>query len=324
MKSFGYQLPSCEVVEIPYYFSHYQFEDIIGEGAHAVIIRAKDVRNGKLVACKLNYRKFLSDEGILTMFEKELRINMRLKHPYIVPIHDVIYKEDSIITVMDFYKYGDLLNVLAMTNLNEIEVLEIVKKVLEALCYLHQRGIAHRDIKPENIVLDDERNPVLIDFGYCTEQKSGLSSTLCGTLSYMAPEEIIGQDYDAMKADIWSLGVTIFVITTRNFPFKSQHPRAMLREIQNVDNILRESVSSKLYILLSQMLVIDPTKRKTAEELYELFKVKQNPLSIARASTKPNKLNVKSHLIQARDVKIIKPRAISRSTVFSSNKSHGI
>ena len=322
-----YQFASNETVKIPVNFSHYQFKDIIGEGTTAIVILAVDTKNGKTVACKLSYRKFLNDYGALATFEKELRIHKRLNHPSIVPILDIIYEEDVIITVMNYYKLGDLMGVIATTNLHEMEILDISKKIIEALCYLHQRGIAHRDIKPENIVLDDKRNPILIDFGICTEQKSSLSSTLCGTMSYMAPEELIGDKYDAIKSDIWSLGVTLFVIATKHFPFKSHHPRTILMEMQNIDNILKETVRGKLYELLSKMLVLDPNQRKTAEELSTLFSENSNHFNLTRANTKLNRMSYKNTILdpsngemQVRDktfcVRIIKPRVLSRSGYF--------
>ena len=231
---------------------------------------------------------------------------------------------------MDYYRLGDLLDIMGSSRLPEMEVIEISKKLIDALCYLHARGIAHRDIKPENIVLDTTRNPVLIDFGLCTDQISCLSATMCGTMFYIPPEELQNHKYDAKKADVWSLGITIYVIATGTFPFTSENPKNMLKEMENMDFILKKSVNHKIYRFLSQMLVVDPEERKSAEEIKNSFSKQTNQFLISCANTKPNKLKYfKQSILPAscdrlhmRDtpffVRIAKPQVLSRGSLFNS------
>ena len=271
MEVVKYQFASDEIVDIPIHFSHYEYNDIIGQGTYAVVIKAIDLKKGNFVACKLSFRKFLENPVILNKFERELRIHKRLNHPNIAKIIDVIYLKDVIITVMDYYKQGDLLSIVSKMVLHEYEVMEISKKLIDALCYLHERDIVHRDIKPENIVFDTRRNPVLIDFGLSNEQNHDASTTICGTMLYMSPELLLNKEYDAKKADIWALGITIYVIATRTYPFTSDNPRTMLREMRTLEENLKESGGNKICLLLSQMLAFDPNQRKTAEELKKTF-----------------------------------------------------
>ena len=105
-----YKFAEDEMVEIPVHFSHYEYDSVIGQGTYALVIKAIDLKNGNPVACKLNFRKFLSDPRVLNKFEKELRIHKRLIHPNIATIIDIVYLKDVIITVMSYYKLGDMFN----------------------------------------------------------------------------------------------------------------------------------------------------------------------------------------------------------------------
>ena len=318
MEVVEYKFRPNETVNIPVHFGHYQYLEVIGHGSFAVVIKAMDLKNKKKVACKLSFRKYLNNPIILSKFEKELRIHKRLDHPNIAPILEILYLDDVIITVMNFYHYGDLYNVMERRKLNEYEILEIAKKLVDALCYLHERGVAHRDIKPENIVLDSAWNPVLIDFGLCTEQKSCLSQTICGTLFFLPPEIINDDEYDAMKADIWSLGITIYVLLTKRYPFSKSNPKVVREEIQHIDMILKSSLGQNMYELLSKMLVVDPSQRKTAQELKVEIDKYLNQFYIPVSKTKPNELKYKritpqiSGKITIKDdyfaVRITKPR----------------
>ena len=293
MEVVEYKFSPDDTVSIPVHFGHYEYIEVIGNGSFAVVIKAMDLKNKKKVACKLSFRKFLKDPNVLSKFEKELRIHKRLNHPNIAPILDIIYMDDVIITVMNYYNYGDLYNVMDTRQMSEYEILEISKKLVDALCYLHERGVAHRDIKPENIVLDSAKNPVLIDFGLCTEQRSCLSSTICGTLFYLPPEQLINEEYDAMKADIWSLGITIFVLATRRYPFSQSNPGVILEEVEHIDMIMKSTLSPNMYELLSNMLAIDPRQRKTAKELYVILEKFLHKLFIPISKTRPNGLKYK-------------------------------
>jgi serine/threonine protein kinase len=99
----------------------------------------------------------------------------------------------------------------------------IIRGIVSAVSYLHREGISHGDLKPENIVLMKDGGVKLIDFGYCKEMQFGLDSDKWGTLAYASPELLRRGIYDTRKADSWSLGILLFVITTKTFPYASSH-----------------------------------------------------------------------------------------------------
>lgn len=279
-------------LDIPVHFGHYEYVDVIGSGSFAIIVEAKDLKTGKSVACKFCYRRFLNDLGILQRFENELRIQEKVSHPNIAPILEVLYLKDVIITVMEYYRWGDLLDMITSMRISEADSIQIAKQLIGALAYMHERGIVHRDIKPENIVLNAFMNPLIIDFGLSTDLNTDSLQTYCGTCFYLPPEIIKGDAYDGKKADIWSLGITIFVVATGTPPWRSNNPNVILKEMENINAILKTSVGRRISNLLSRMLVIDPAKRASAQELMTMFSEREEHGIVAMANLlKPKSFN---------------------------------
>ncbi len=109
---------------------------------------------------------------------------------------------------------------------------KIFKQLTKSLAYMHDLHIAHRDIKLENIILDEDLNPKLIDFGFSTcIQPSDKVKIFCGTPSYMAPEVVERREYRGETADIWALGVLLFVSLTGIFPFKGATDEELFKKI---------------------------------------------------------------------------------------------
>jgi serine/threonine protein kinase len=134
-------------------------------------------------------------------------------------------------------------------------------------------GIAHRDIKLENLVFDKDMTPKIIDFGFSTgiDKENYLRCTHCGSLAFVPPEFFTSFAYDAKKADIWSLGITIFVMIAGYFPWNPEEDgKNVLRQIYHWDCVIPESFPKAIKTLLSRMLVKDPLNRATTEELLSL------------------------------------------------------
>ena len=143
--------------------------------------------------------------------------------------------------------------------------------VVDALIYLHDLNISHRDLKLDNILLDELYSPKLTDFGlsrYCQRDRHGnvmLASTHCGTESYMAPEVLQKKRYDPMKADVWSLGVCLFVMLADCYPFDRRDQFTMLKKMYTKDwsfpPRVRGAISHLCLNLLSKMLEPNPDRR---------------------------------------------------------------
>ena len=133
---------------------------------------------------------------------------------------------------------------------------------------MHANQVAHRDLKPQNILLDDENNVKIADFGLSNIMKDGIYLySSCGTLDFAAPELIKGSHYDGMFVDIWSLGVILFMLLTGNLPFADNHRRRMCVRIMNAKYEMPETLDNEAKDLIYRMLQVDPLNRITIPEI---------------------------------------------------------
>lgn len=134
--------------------------------------------------------------------------------------------------------------------------------------YLHEHSICHRDIKLDNILIDSKLEPKLIDFGFATcLDKEKKVKMFCGTPSFMAPEIVSKVEYRGEPADVWALGVVLFVMVAGYFPFKGQSDKELYQKICSSD-YNRIQVSRGLLDLITCMLTVDADQRITAEEVF--------------------------------------------------------
>ena len=198
-------------------FQHsYNIISTIGTGAFGTVVKAIEISTEKIVAVKiLNiHNSKIKKENII----KEVNLLKNLNHPNIVKFLDYYEETDNIYIVMEYYEGGTLKQYIQdnQNKINEEKSRIIIKQLLNALCYLHYVcDICHRDIKPENIMLlkkDDINTIKLLDFGLSSdsfESKSYMEN--CGTLIYMAPEQINNISYSKI-VDIWSVGIVLYML----------------------------------------------------------------------------------------------------------------
>jgi serine/threonine protein kinase len=166
----------------------------------------------------------------LQVISREIRVHSSLDHPHIVKLWDTLYQDNKVYMVMDFAKNGSLFKYhsgLLQTGRQPSvgQVYQFFYQALQALKYLHANDIMHRDIKvitmlfqPENLLLDDEFNVKLCDFGWATNRIKCARNTFCGTYEYMAPEMVLESSYD-YRIDIWALGVLLYELVHGKAPF---------------------------------------------------------------------------------------------------------
>lgn len=209
-------------IEYQVKFGHYEVMDIIGKGSFGVIAHAYDRYNKRDVAVKMVSRNFLNETGRLFDFEQELRVMQSLYLKGIVKIYDIVYQPDNIYVVMEYCKYGDLL----MFNEDEPQLAgkylkKILSQVINTIASLHSRNIAHLDIKPDNIMIDEDFNAKLGDFG-CCQTILDHGSFKFGTLYYLAPELIQKTAIDVKLADIWAFGIVLYVMYQGSIPWTGE------------------------------------------------------------------------------------------------------
>ena len=212
----------------------YHILEQLGEGGMALVFKAYDTRLEREVALKVIRRGAFAPElldEVLKRFEREAKSLARMSHPSIVKVHDFGEHEGAPYLVMEYLPGGTLKRLLGKP-LPWREAVRLLLPVARGLAYAHGRGILHRDIKPANILITENSEPMLSDFGIAKilegEQATSLTSSgmAVGTPEYMAPEQWKGQTIP--QSDIYSLGVVLYEMVTGRKPYSADTPAAIL------------------------------------------------------------------------------------------------
>jgi len=256
----------------------YELIEEVGKGGMATVYRAYQPAVDRFVAVKVIHRSIAGDTSAIERFQREARLVTRLEHPHLLPIHDYNATHDPPYIVMRYLESGTLKDVLDQDPIPLKEIAFMLRQVCSALDYAHRQGVIHRDIKPSNIMVDQEGNAFLTDFGIA--RISGMSGPgitgtgfAVGTPGYMAPEQGMGLEVDS-RADIYSLGVMTFQLVTGRLPFDAETPLALIIKHLNepVPNVstFNPNVPVELDAILHKALAKSPEDRyATATEFAE-------------------------------------------------------
>ncbi|KAJ6365774.1 hypothetical protein OIU76_030533 [Salix suchowensis] len=216
-------------------FGKYEIGKLLGYGAFAKVYHARNVSTGQSVAIKAVSKAKVMKGGFVAHVKREISIMRRLRHANIVKLHEVLATKGKVYFVMEYAKGGELFAKISKGRFSEDLSRRYFQQLITAVGYCHARGVFHRDLKPENLLLDENMNLKITDFGLSavTEQvrPDGLLHTLCGTPAYVAPELLAKKGYDGAKVDIWSCGVVLFVLIAGYLPFNDTNLMAMYRKI---------------------------------------------------------------------------------------------
>lgn len=233
--------------------SRYKLLEKLGEGGMGVVYKALDTRLGRTVAIKMLPPEFISDEERKERLTREARAASALSHPNICTIHDIDEVDGSLFIVMEYVRGKTLAEAIATHSLDIHRTLKIAIAVADALEKVHRLNIVHRDIKPSNILLTEEEQPKILDFGLAhpatlerdsdplgdshastLEVDFHESGRISGTPAYMSPEQIRAEELD-VRSDIFSFGVMLYEMLAGKPPF---HGKTLL---EVVSSILKEA-----------------------------------------------------------------------------------
>ena len=218
----------------------YQIDSEIGRGAMGMVYLGHDDKIGRTVAIKTmvisdEFEEDMRDE-VKTRFFREAEAAGRLDHPNIVTVYDVGDEQDLAYIAMDYLKGKDLTAYCTAKSLLPVsEVFELITSMALALDYAHQQHVVHRDIKPANIIYDkDKRIAKITDFGVAclTDASKTKTGTVLGSPYYMSPEQLAGKKVDG-RADLFSLGVTLYQLLSGELPFKGDSIANLMYNIAN-------------------------------------------------------------------------------------------
>lgn len=219
------QVPGRAGESIPEEFGRYRILRKLGEGGMGAVYLARDTQLDREVALKLPSFSADRNSEIVRRFRREASTAATLLHPNICPVYDVGEIEGRHYLTMAYIRGHTLSEYIAPDKLQpERQVALLIRKLAIALHEAHQRGIVHRDLKPANIMIDDQREPIVMDFGLARHLDDDASQltrtgTIVGTPAYMAPEQLRGEPVGP-AADIYSLGVVLYQLLTGRVPFE--------------------------------------------------------------------------------------------------------
>lgn len=248
----------------------YKLGPELGKGAMGVVYQGWDNVLERKIAIKQLASVFSKDEAYVARFRREAKTLARLIHPNIVQVYDLILENGNLWMALEYVEGGNLSSYLEKKKVLAVEETSgIAIPVAQGLAHAHNRGIVHRDLKPANILLTKDHVPKISDFGIAKiSQASELTQvgSVLGSPIYMSPEQCSGSPVD-FRADIYSLGVTLYKLLTGKVPFEGEASTVMARHIFEKPPTLseiRDGISSDMEKLILQMLAKSPDGRPSS------------------------------------------------------------
>ncbi|CAH8300451.1 unnamed protein product [Eruca vesicaria subsp. sativa] len=242
----------------------YEVGRTIGEGNFAKVKFARNTETGENVAIKIMAKSTILKNRMVDQIKREISIMKIVRHPNIVRLYEVLASPSKIYIVLEFVTGGELFDrIVHNGRLEESEARKYFQQLIDAIAHCHCKGVYHRDLKPENLLLDNNGNLKVSDFGLSALPQQGveLLRTTCGTPNYAAPEVLNGQGYDGSAADIWSCGVILFVIMAGFLPFSETDLPSLYRKIGAAEFSCPQWFSTDVKSLIHRILDPNPKTR---------------------------------------------------------------
>lgn len=242
----------------------------IGDGCYAKVFLVQDTKesDGSIFALKaIRKVHFKNNKKLPYMLDKEAKIHASLDHPNVVKLHNYFEDKNYVCFLMDYISPGEIYPILyEQDGFSEHEAADYFFQIIQALKYCQSKNVIHRDLKPENLLLTEDGQVKLADFGWATYKKG---SSVVGSVHYNAPEMLRYQSYD-YKSDIWSMGVILYELLCCEQPFRGkgksdkEKERATERAIKSGKYKVSKyfnRLSKLAQDLIKKLLVLDPDQR---------------------------------------------------------------
>nr|URY23017.1 CBL-interacting serine/threonine-protein kinase 25 [Nitraria billardierei] len=255
-------------------FGKYEMGRLLGKGTFAKVYHGKNIVSGESVAIKVINKDKVKKEVMMEQIKREISVMRLARHPNVVELKEVMATKTKIFFMMEYVKGGELFAKVAKGKMSEDLARKYFQQLISAVDFCHSRGVSHRDLKPENLLLDENEDLKISDFGLSALpehlRNDGLLHTQCGTPAYVAPEVLRKKGYDGAKADTWSCGVILYVLLAGFLPFQDENLMKMYRKIFKAEFEFPPWFSTDAKRLISRLLIPDPERRITIPAIMRL------------------------------------------------------
>ncbi|MGN1043298.1 MAG: Stk1 family PASTA domain-containing Ser/Thr kinase [Acutalibacteraceae bacterium] len=263
----------------------YEIQELIGVGGMAVVYRAYDIIEDKIVAIKILKDEFLGNKEFIRRFKNESKAIAVLSHPNIVKVYDVSFGTKIQYIVMEYIDGTTLKEYISRRKvINWKDALYFVNQILSALRHAHNKGVIHRDIKPQNIMLLKDGTIKVTDFGiarFSSNETQTMTDRAIGSVHYISPEQARGSIIDE-KADLYSVGIMLYEMITGKLPFEADNAVSVaIMQMQATPKPPREinpDIPKGLEQIIMHSMEKDPARRyESAEEMAnDIHKLQEN------------------------------------------------
>lgn len=264
----------------------YEIQELIGVGGMAVVYKAYDNIDDRIVAVKILKEEYLANEDFRRRFKNESKAIAVLSHPNIVKVYDVSFGDRLQYIVMEYVDGITLKEYIEQQKVIDWkEAVHFTTQILRALQHAHDKGIVHRDIKPQNIMLLPNGNIKVADFGiarFSRNETKTMTESAIGSVHYISPEQARGEVTDN-KADIYSVGVVLYEMITGQLPFQSESAVSVAIMQLQADPKKPRELNPMIPVGLEQITMhameknVEDRYQSAAEMLMDLDELKRNP-----------------------------------------------
>ena len=241
----------------------YQVIGILGAGGMGKVYKVRNVIFDRVEAMKVLLPDLASQPELADRFLREIKVLGSLEHPNIASLHTAVHVENQLLMLMEFVEGMTLEQRLKDGPIPVAQAVDYISQALSALEFAHQHGVIHRDIKPANMILTPAGMVKLMDFGIAkaaSDQRLTMTGTTMGSLYYMSPEQIMGAaDLDA-RADLYSMGVSLYELVTGKRPFDGNSQHAIMSAHLDQAPVPPSAIDPKLPQVLSDAILMSVAK----------------------------------------------------------------
>uniref|UniRef100_A0A6J0SLD0 Serine/threonine-protein kinase PLK4 n=1 Tax=Pogona vitticeps TaxID=103695 RepID=A0A6J0SLD0_9SAUR len=260
--TFAAAMPPC----CPWETSIQDFKvgNLLGKGSFAGVYRAVSLKTGLEVAIKMIDKKAMHKVGMVQRVQNEVKIHCQLKHPSILELYNYFEDSNYVYLILEMCHNGEMSRYLKTrkNRFSEEEVRHFMHQIITGMLYLHTHGILHRDLTLSNLLLTNNMNIKIADFGLATQLKMPHEKhyTMCGTPNYISPE-IATRSAHGLESDVWSLGCMFYTLLTGKPPFDTDTVKNTLNKVVLADYEMPTFLSVEAQDLIQQLLRKNPADR---------------------------------------------------------------